>query len=239
MLRVFTFILYFACSFGFRGIYPRRSHSHIRSSLVDSIKADVEGKIYTREVILTFLELVEKDKEFLAKVMESLVADKDDLKQEIAKKDAEILRVRSEKAAITSMRAILEAMLKLWRPNASHTAAYKELSKLMLDDKGDLTKECSDDLKKLEGETVKAIHVASEIKDLYHELSKIVHYPQIDDTGMIVGGNLPLRAAVGMAFLMLQRQCDEAKLFVIVYADENYKKTNYLQSGSVRPVDLD
>jgi len=160
------------------------------------------------------------------------------LKQEIAKKDAEILRVRSEKAAITSMRAILEAMLKLWRPNASHTAAYKELSKLMLDDKGDLTKECSDDLKKLEGETVKAIHVASEIKDLYHELSKIVHYPQIDDTGMIVGGNLPLRAAVGMAFLMLQRQCDEAKLFVIVYADENYKKTSYLQSGSVRPVDL-
>jgi hypothetical protein len=101
------------------------------------------------------------------------------------------------------MRAILEAMLRLWRPHASSTDSYKELSMLMLDDKGDLTRNCLEDLRKLEGNKVKAFHVASEIKDLYHELSKIFHYREIDGAGMVVGGTLPLRAAVGIAFLLL------------------------------------
>jgi hypothetical protein len=81
--------------------------------------------------------------------------------------------------------------------------------------------------------SVSPINVAKDVKDVYHELSKQIHYPEISDTGLICAGSLPLRAAVGLAFLQLQRLSDEKKLFRIKYADQNYIVQKVLISGSI------
>jgi hypothetical protein len=129
------------------------------------------------------------------------------------------------------MRSLIENLLSIWKPGLTSTAASKKLvsEHILKDDK--LTPEAMQFLVQLEGSSVRTNPVVNELKDIYHELSKKLHYPDLPGTGFFCGGEMPLRAAVGIVLLTLQRETGfKAK---ICYCDEDYKPTADLLGGKV------
>jgi vacuolar-type H+-ATPase subunit H len=277
MLTLILIMLLATYAYGYRGIvHNPRSSPPLKSTIIDMIKADVEGNLFPRDKVISILteeiekienayeevkkanentyEEVKKANEEAKKANEEAKKANEEAKKaneeakkayekivdkqnaEIATFKAENLLLRSEKLAIVSMRAVLEVMLRLWKPNESPTKSSQDLCKEMLDNGKFLSKECLEDLQKLEvGGAVSPLSVVSEIKDMYHELSKQIHYPEVADTGIICGGSLPLRVAVGLAFLKLQRLSNENKRFQIKYVNNEYKVQKVLRNGEVFP----
>lgn len=139
-------------------------------------------------------------------------------------------------------RMIFENLLQLWSPGTSYTAASKQLVEEHLFEKGSATPRLNQDAKKkllkLENSTVIVNNVARELADLYHELSKKIHYPDdIKGRGFFCGGNLPLRAALGMAILKLQELViHKFKDIEVIYCDERYVPKCKLLGGNVSPL---
>ena len=134
------------------------------------------------------------------------------------------------------MRSLLEVMLVIQYPNKTTTASSKLLvSELILDSSGRLNKDAKRFLIELEGNYSNEASVVNELKDIYHELSKQVHFPDIPGTGFFCGGKMPLRAAMGISLVMLQKLNPAFKMY-IRYCDEKFEETAILQHGKVKKV---
>jgi hypothetical protein len=156
----------FSC--GYLMKLSQKSHAPLQSTITDLIAADTDGKKFSREEIILLLteefqkelksseekyEIMRKSKDDLAKmskeVKKSDEETKDLLKTQLSSEQGKVLQLQSEKTAILSMRAVLEVMLRIWRPKLSPTASARELSSPMLT--GDnLSPQCLKDLKLLE-----------------------------------------------------------------------------------------
>jgi len=175
-----------------------------------------------------------EDKKNLIEDKKKLDVDKDDLKERIHKLELEKHMIQSKLVAIVNMRSLFETMLAIWLPKKSPTTASKELvTNLILDGKSKLTPKARQFLIDLEGSSSGESSVVNELKDLYHELSKKLHFPDIQDTGFFCGGPMPLRAATGIAILMLQKERPAFKMN-IRYCDENYKVLALITCGTVQ-----
>ena len=88
-------------------------------------------------------------------------------------------------------------------------------------------------LKELEPEQNEFIKqsVASELKDLYHELSKPLHFADPVERGLHISGRLPLRAAIPL--FVLQAQAKKNHPIVYCYTDEKGQTLKILQNGHV------
>lgn len=69
---------------------------------------------------------------------------------------------------------------------------------------------------------------------LYHLLSAQHHFPSsLQGVGFYCGGAMPLRAAVGLLILHLQRI--QLLPYEVVYADQNYTPQHTLVKGQIQP----
>jgi hypothetical protein len=117
------------------------------------------------------------------------------------------------------------------------TASSKKLVRdHIFERNGKLRKEKLQYLIDLEGNSSNENHVVSDLKDVYHELSKPLHFPFISGTGLFCGGKMPLRAAVGISILTLQKLYPAFKMSVR-YCDENFKDIAVLQGGKIMKVE--
>jgi hypothetical protein len=190
------------------------------------------------EILLEERKFLMKNQDNLMKVQDSLMEDKKHLMEDKAyfrmknvELELEIKILESKLVAVVNMRSLIETLLSIWKPGESATASSKKLvSEHILKD-GKLNADATRFLIELEGNSTKTKPIVNELNDLYHELSKKLHYPDLPGIGFFCGGEMPLRAAVGIVLLMLQRETGfKAKIH---YCNEDYEKIAVLQGGKV------
>lgn len=152
--------------------------------------------------------------------------------------EKEVLQMRQEKlqleakaVAILCNRHLVEMGLHKLYPAKSMTKGYDEYAqKLLLNDA--LSGTALAFLESLPS-SAKQTDVAREFKSLIHELSKDIHYPELEETGFVCGGPDPLGSAVAVA--VLQLQADGALDMDVIFVDFNFKRKAVLSKGNVIP----
>jgi len=213
-----------------------------------------------REKAASILEKVEAEREKAASILEAkLEAEREKArlereKLEILQKSwdheinrrekAERAQTKAESAqlvaesrfsAVTLMQPFIEVGVQELVPElGSATKRCEEFAHryLLRPDRKDLNDEARAILLQLEP-GCDSRTVAKELLDLYHGLSKPVHSPKTlhDTTGLICAGELPLRAAVAVALVMLQRHGKLKQQ--IKYTNDVYQQTAWLRGGEV------
>ena len=239
--------------------YPPEAIARLLKSfeLISQSQAKLEAE---REKAASILEAkLEAEREKAASILEKLEAERE--KARLEREKLEILQKswdheinRREKAegaqtkaesaqlvaesrfsAVTLMRPLIEVgVQELFPELGSATKRCEEFAHryLLRPDRKDLNDEARAILLQLEP-GCDSRTVAKELLDLYHGLSKPVHSPKTlhDTTGLICAGELPLRAAVAVALVMLQRHGKLKQQ--IKYTNDVYQQTAWLRGGEV------
>jgi hypothetical protein len=206
--------------------------------LTEDKKKLIELVMKVQDNLMKVQDNLMKVQDNLTKVQDSsmedkknLMEDKAYLKKIINELELEKKVLESKLVAIVNMRSLIENLLSIWKPGLMSTAASQKLvSEHILKD-GKLTPGAMQFLVQLEGSSTKTKPVVHELNDLYHELSKKLHYPDLPGTGFFCGGEMPLRAAVGIVLLTLQRETGFKAN--IRYCNEDYQPTAVLRGGKV------
>ncbi len=125
-------------------------------------------------------------------------------------------------------------------PSSSCTAATSKtfVTTHLQISSGKLTSECEKWLADL-GVTAKDFpSVNNELFDIYHETGKIMHYYLPDgyrNTGLLIGGSFPLRAAVSLVLLKLQ-QLKHLPLVDIKYGEDDFNPIFLLTQGRITKI---
>jgi hypothetical protein len=183
------------------------------------------------EILLEERKNLIEDKKNLIEDKKHLMEDKAYFKNKNVKLELEIKILESKLVAVVNMRSLIETLLSIWKPGESETASSKKLvsEHILKDDK--LNAVATRFLIELEGNSTKTKPIVNELNDLYYELSKKLHYPDLPGIGFFCGGEMPLRAAVGIVLLILQRETGfEAS---IRYCNEEYEEIAVLRHGKV------
>ena len=144
------------------------------------------------------------------------------------KLQTETLARESEIRAIATMRPFIELGCCNYTNNKNSTFSVQEFVKKELHD----TEWLNARLTELEGNSLMLPVVKKELSDLYHELSKQIHHPELQNMkGFVCGGAKPLRLATALALLKLQEL--NFLSYEITYADESYKPLKSLRGGKV------
>ena len=193
---------------------------------------EADRKSYEAEKndIKKFYSDIVKAKEDLVKAKEDLLA----LQVQInLKLEAELLAKESELRAVATMRPLIELGCCKYAKTTNSTVAVQTFVQNELDNQNSTQKKwLTDTLTALEGNAMMLSDVKREFTDLYHELSKKIHHPELKIAkGFVCGGDAPLRIATALVLLKLQ----DLKLlsYEITYADESYRPLKQLVGGVV------
>lgn len=214
----------------------------------DEIKAQAGGagvkRIRTSEDLEELLEaknkeLLESKQETIASMKELNAVLKNDLEEktrELAVINQQLLAANAKTQGIVCVRALIELGARALYPAVTATQAVQNVvaaGNLLNGNK--LQQDAENDLTALEGNALEKQGVASELKDMYHELSKEIHHPDLGEngTGLYCGGRLPSRAAAAIMILELQRK--NQLRFDVKYCDEHFHVKKTLRGGNVLP----
>lgn len=163
------------------------------------------------------------------------------LNEQILELKLENLVTKSKHAALTSMRPLLEVYVRLlYGPHMSLDAGLKEIAKECIEpgaySKPKLNDEAKKMLQMLEGDC-EIEGVANALWNLAEHLSAPHHYPQLRN-GFACGGDLPVRAAMGIALVTAQQllvKVDKLKHadFQIEYYNDSWVATSLLKDGRI------
>jgi len=189
------------------------------------------------------LEIKDKEKALEIKDKEKALLKKDlaQLEKDLHRMTAEKLHGEARYASILCNRFLLEeGLLKLY-PKLSLTEGYKKFSPNLLkaQKKGRPTmtpsaKQILQNLTQVSRHAAQQRDVVKDLRDLVHELSKDIHYPELKRTGFLCGGKQPLGAAVAVALCELQAK--KALDMNITYVDGKFKEGALLSAGLVLPI---
>ena len=191
----------------------------------EEITTFYERLIKVKEEVIKVKEEVIKVKEEVIKVKEQLLDEKN---LAYNKLQTETLARESEIRGIATMRPFIELGCCNYTNNKNSTFSVQEFVKKELHD----TEWLNARLTELEGNSLMLPVVKKELSDLYHELSKQIHHPELQNMkGFVCGGAKPLRLATALALLKLQEL--NFLSYEITYADESYKPLKSLRGGKV------
>ena len=179
----------------------------------------------------------EAEKNDIKKLYSDIVKAKEDLLalqvQINLKLEAELLAKESELRAVATMRPLIELGCCKYAKTSNSTVAVQTFVQNELDNQNSTQKKwLTDTLTALEGNAMMLSDVKREFTDLYHELLKKIHHPELKIAkGFVCGGDAPLRIATALVLLKLQ----DLKLlsYEITYADESYRPLKQLVGGVV------
>eukprot|EP00930_Biecheleria_cincta_P104242 TRINITY_DN9643_c0_g1_i5.p1 TRINITY_DN9643_c0_g1~~TRINITY_DN9643_c0_g1_i5.p1 ORF type:complete len:275 (-),score=50.34 TRINITY_DN9643_c0_g1_i5:86-910(-) len=174
------------------------------------------------------LERVVLEKDLERKILEKDIAY---LEKELTRVQHEKLQAQAAHSAVLCNRHLLEVGLQKNSPKKSLSRAYLDFCRTeLLDADGSLKGTAKQLLQDLAVDT-KPADVAKELKDLIHELSKEIHYPQLKETGFVCGGRPPLGPAVAVAVCHLQSA--GSLPFNVTFVDGDFRKLSVLSQGRV------
>jgi len=165
----------------------------------------------------------EKAKSELEKQLENLRADATN--KELVELRYKYLALKSEYAAVVTIHPLIESWAGQYLPSLTSTDAVINITESLLckqkpNIKAKLNIKAKAWLTELEGSCKYEKDVVKELKDLFHELSKIHHHlqPQVTGVGFVCGGgSMPLRAAVALVILQLQTELDHTSTFPVTF----------------------
>jgi len=150
--------------------------------------------------------------------------------------------LKSEYSAVITIRPLIESWAGQYLPSLTSTDAVINITESLLckqkpNIKAKLNIKAKAWLTELEGSCKYEKDVVKELKDLFHELSKIHHHlqPQVAGVGFVCGGSMPLRAAVALVILQLQTELDPTSTFPVRYTNQEYDDKFLLINGKVKP----
>ena len=150
--------------------------------------------------------------------------------------------LKSQYAAVITIRPLIESWAGQYLPSLTSTDAVINITESLLckqkpNIKAKLNIKAKAWLTELEGSCKYEKDVVKELKDLFHELSKIHHHlqPQVAGVGFVCGGSMPLRAAVALVILQLQTELDPTSTFPVRYTNQEYDDKFLLINGKVKP----
>ena len=159
----------------------------------------------------------------------------DNLEREKLRLEAQLVYAESEFKALITMRPLIEHHSCDLFPGKNKSDAIKELvSGHLLQGNNSLNSWAVGMLVQLEGNDNNKGDVSKELGVLYHELCKKHHHPNLPKgTGLVCGGEFPLRTATALALLKLQEKTGLP--YEVIYSDENFNPKWRLQNGKVLP----
>jgi hypothetical protein len=155
-------------------------------------------------------------------------------KRTVAELKLHLIIEKSRSNALLTMRPLVENALRMWSKGESKniTQLSTDFVEEILLENGKFTQQVKQWLVALEGATVDEAAVKRELKQIYHQLSKDHHYPPLRNrTGLICGGEFPLRTATALLLLALQQE--KCLVAEIQYTDASFDTLRLLQNGSV------
>ena len=126
---------------------------------------------------------------------------------------------------------IVAGAFALFPGESSATKACKKLANSIMVG-GQLSKAACEDLDKLHNDPSMKKAVEHELTDLFHELSKPAHF--VSNTlvnGIVCGGKLPLKAALALLYLEMQRK--NVVQYKVRYVDDSGKELFQFCSGRI------
>ena len=170
----------------------------------------------------------------LEKQIENLRADATN--KELVELKYKYFALKSEYSAVITIRPLIESWAGQYLPSLTSTDAVINITESLLC-KQKLNIKAKAWLTELEGSCKYEKDVVKELKDLFHELSKIHHHlqPQVTGVGFVCGGSMPLRAAVALVILQLQTELDPTSTFPVRYTNQEYDDKFLLINGKVKP----
>ena len=214
-------------------IEERRQYNDERTKLEERAKEERTKLEERAKEERTKLE--ERLKEELAR-LEALYKQMIDEKERIILPlQIEVLARQSELRAIATMRPLLELYCCQFIGTTNRSAAVQNFINAVLLQNQNQRQWVENQVQALEGNTLLLADVKRELADLYHELSKQIHHPELKRlTGFVCGGAAPVRIATALVLLKLQQV--NALPYDITYADEHYQKKSRLVAGNVVPI---
>ena len=181
-------------------------------------------------------ERAEKENEIVDMLLESKNENIAILRMQLVDSKANMFALQSKYAVVVATRPLIETWCGMLHPTLSSTSAVNTVSQSLVSN-GKLTDEALQWLKQLEGTKKNEADIARELTDLFHELSKMHHHLQTSATGFgfVCGGPMPLRAAVALTILTLQKTLQEYTPFNVRYTDQDYQDKYLLCRGKVKP----
>lgn len=188
--------------------------------------------------------IIEKDERFKFAIAEknARINEKDERLKEkdamLIEKNNEIELNRAKYEGTSNIRPILEHSLRSKyslnsASNFSVTQMFeKEVTSMFELNSSKLTPEWKNKLYLLEA-SANPSSIALELKSLFHLLSKKHHYPALQESGMVIGGEFPMRAAIALFTLHLQKQKLLSDKISFKYADEKYTVKADLLNGEI------
>jgi len=136
----------------------------------------------------------------------------------------ELMAVKVQTVAVLCNRFLIETGLLSRHPNLSLTQAYEKFRRKLVSPKKKLTPSgisLLTSISKQTGMKVRQQPVATELDNLIHELSKVIHYPRLQTRGYFCGGPSPLGVAVAMAVCQLQAEGHVSLAVTVIDGDDN------------------
>ena len=166
-----------------------------------------------------------------------LQKEKQELKDKLQKAEQDYVLLSAQFVGQRNLRPLVEIMLRQCFPNESLTASEasaKVTKKFFVNPDSQspqLKPEWIAVLHDIE-EGVNPKDVARELKDFFHELSKMVHYSAVRGKhGFLLSGELPLRAAAALMILQMQRMQPNNGKIPVIYCDALHESKIELING--------
>lgn len=188
------------------------------------------------------LARLEKDKDQQLATRDKCIASNEHMidyqYERIVKLEAKLLKTESMHAALTTMRPVLEVYVGLLFPRTTLTVGLEQIANMCVDSRGSkprLRAAACRKLDLLEGRQVPGI--AKALLSLMTRLSEAHHHAN-QRNGFVCGGDLPVRAATGIALATAQEMLvAQNKLryadFRIDYCNDAWQVTSSFNDGTI------